>query len=112
MSLEKTLERIADALEAIAAGGGTIASPAEEPAKPTKKKTGTSKKQTVGKVNEPDPDGPTKEEVRNKLQAVQKATTPAQAKSILKTEGATTIGNLAVSKYAVVIAACEKILDE
>jgi hypothetical protein len=112
MSLEKTLERIADALEAIAAGGGTIASPAEEPAKPVKKKTGTSKKTTVGKKEEIDPDGPTKEEVREKLQAVQKATTPAQAKSILKMEGATTIGNLAVSKYPAVIAACEKILDE
>jgi hypothetical protein len=112
MTIEKNLERIADALEAIAAGGGTIPQPAEEPAKPAKKKTGTSKKQTVGKVAEPDPDGPTKEEVRAKLQAVQKATTPAQAKSILKAEGATTIGNLAVSKYPAVIAACEKIIDE
>lgn len=113
MSLEKTLERIADALEAIAAGGGTIAPPAEEPAKPAKKKkTGTSKKKTVGKVAEPDPDGPTKEEVRAKLQAVQKATTPAQAKSILKAEGASTIGNLAASKYASVIDACDKILDD
>ncbi len=112
MTIEKTLERIADALETIAAGTDrTIKPQAEEPAKP-KKKTGTSKKTTVGKKEEIDPDGPTKEEVREKLQAVQKATTPAQAKSILKMEGATTIGNLAASKYVAVITACDKILDE
>lgn len=111
MTIEKTLERIADALETIAAGGGEIATPAAESAKP-KKKTGTTKKTTVGKKEEIDPDGPTKEQVRAKLQAVQKATTPAQAKSILKMEGATTIGNLAASKYVAVITACDKILDE
>lgn len=111
MTIEKTLERIADALESIAASTGVQPIEAQAPT-PAKKKTGTSKKTTVGKKEEIDPDGPTKEEVRAKLQAVQKATTPAQAKSILKMEGATTIGNLAASKYVAVITACEKILDE
>ena len=112
MSIEKTLERIADALETIAAGGGSVAAPEPETKKPAK----TSKpkpKDNETKVGTDDDDGGiTKEEVRAKLQAVQKATTPAQAKSILKAEGATTIGNLAASKYAAVIAACDKILDE
>lgn len=111
--IEAALERIAAALETIAAGGGALPvlhddTPADEPAKPDKKKSAASK--TVGKVA--DEHGITKEEVRAKLQEVQKATTPAQAKSILKQEGASTIGNLAVSKYPVVIAACDKILEE
>ena len=115
MTIEKTLERIADALETIAASDRTLAAAVAEPEKkaPAKKKTTNKKKETETKVGTDDDDGGiTKEEVRAKLQAVQKATTPAQAKSILKAEGATTIGNLAASKYANVIAACDKILDE
>jgi len=108
MSIEKNLERIADALETIAAGGGAVApAPAAKP----KPKPKAKDNETV--VGTPDDDGGiSKEEVRDKLQAVQKQTTPAQAKSILKAEGATTIGNLPKSKYANVIAACDKILDE
>jgi hypothetical protein len=112
MTIEKTLERIADALESIASGGTPEPKQIAPDDPPKKKKTGTSKKTVVGKPAVEDPDGPTKEEVREKLQAVQKATTPAQAKSILKMEGATTIGNLAASKYVAVITACDKILDE
>lgn len=108
MTIEKSLERIADALETIAAGGGAAAPEPEK--KPAKK---PPKKETQTKVGTDDDDGGiTKEQVRDKLQQVQKATTPAQAKSILKAEGASTIGNLAASKYAAVIAACDKILDE
>jgi len=110
MTIEKTLERIADALETIAAGGGAIAPAAEPKAKP-KKAAKPKANETV--VGTPDDDGGiSKDEVRDKLQAVQKQTTPAQAKSILKAEGATTIGNLPQSKYAQVIAACDKILDD
>ncbi len=122
MTIEKTLERIADALETIAASDRTLAAAvAETPPEPTpasraptkKKKKATKKGETQTQVGTPDDDGGiTKEEVRAALQSVQKATTPAQAKSILKAEGATTIGNLAASKYANVIEACNKILDE
>ncbi len=121
MTIEKTLERIADALETIAASDRTLAAAvAETPPEPTpasrapkKKKKATKKGETQTQVGTPDDDGGiTKEEVRAALQSVQKATTPAQAKSILKAEGATTIGNLAASKYANVIEACSKILDE
>lgn len=112
-NIEASLERIAAALETIAAGGGALPvlhddPPAEESAKPDKKKSAASK--TVGKVA--DEHGITKDEVRAKLQAVQQKATPAKAKSILKQEGASTIGNLAVSKYPLIIAACDKVLEE
>ncbi len=115
MTIEATLERIANALETIAAGGGfpTDAKPAEKkPDQKASKPPAKDKKQTVGKVHDEAEAEHTKEEVRAKLQAVQKKTTPAQAKSILKAHGASTIGNLAVSRYAQVMADCDAVLDE
>ena len=115
MSIESTLERIAKALETIAVELGSISempdddTPAKEE-KPAKKPPAKDKQTKVG--SDDDQVDVTKEEVRAKLQAVQKATTPAQAKSILKGHGASTIGNLAVSKYPLVIADCDKILDD
>jgi len=112
MTIESALERIAEALETIAAGDGVYA-PATPPEKaPPKKAAGKPAKETIGKVAEEPDDGITKDQVRDKLQQLQKATTPAQAKSILKGHGASTIGNLPVSKYAQVIAQCEKLLAE
>ena len=116
MTIEKTLERIAAALETIAAGGGTIdlrpVNPAEEEEAPPKKSTGKKPaEKRVGTEDVGDPDY-TKEMVRAKLQELQKATTPAQAKSILKSHGASTIGNLPASKYKQVIDECDVKLAE
>lgn len=116
MSLEKSFERIADALESIAARYNGAFQPDPEPEtetpKPDKKPRSRGKKEeTIGKSHEVD-DSISKEDVRAKLQAVQKATTPAQAKSILKALGATTIGNLAKSKYALAIEQCNTLLDD
>lgn len=109
MTIEKTLERIANALETIAAGGGALAALAveEEEVPPSATKASDKKPagKRVGTPDEPDPEF-TKDMVRASLQALQKATTPAQAKSILKSHGATTIGNLPASKYKRVIDEC------
>jgi len=112
MTIESTLERIAAALETIAAGGGTVAAPAAKDEKAPPKKS--SKKSTEKRVGTPDEGDPeyTKEMVRAKLQELQKATTPAQAKSILKSHGASTIGNLPASKYKQVIDECDVKLAE
>lgn len=111
MTIEATLERIAAALESIAAGGGTVA-PAEDKKAPPKK--AANKKSTNKRVGTEDVGDPeyTKEMVRAKLQELQKATTPAQAKSILKSHGASTIGNLPASKYKQVIDECDAKLEE
>jgi hypothetical protein len=113
MTIEATLERIAAALESIAAGGGTVAPAAEEKKAPSTKKASTKKsaEKRVSTEDVGDPDY-TKEMVRAKLQELQKATTPAQAKSILKSHGASTIGNLPASKYKQVIDECDKKLEE
>jgi len=111
MTIEKTLERIAAALETIAAGGDTVAAPAAEEAPPKKPSGKKADEKRVGTEDVGDPDY-TKEMVRAKLQALQKATTPAQAKSILKSHGASTIGNLPASKYKQVIDECDAKLDE
>jgi hypothetical protein len=117
MTIEATLERIAAALESIAAGGGTVAPAAErddpkpEKAPPKKSSTKKSAEKRIGTEDVADPDY-TKEMVRAKLQELQKATTPAQAKSILKSHGASTIGNLPASKYKQVIDECDKKLEE
>ena len=114
MTIESTLERIAEALETIAATYSGTAAPEKAPPKKasTKKAAAKPDKETVGKVDEDPGDGITKDQVREKLQELQKATTPAQAKSILKGHGASTIGNLPASKYAQVIEQCDKLLAE
>ncbi len=122
MSLEASITRLSAALEAVAAGlGGYVSiskpeTPDETPNPDPEKKPRTGKKgkeKVIGKVHDDDDDdGFTKEDVRAKLQAVQKCTNPAQAKSILKGLGATTIGNLAKSKYKQTIDQCNVILDE
>lgn len=113
MTIEATLERIAAALESIAAEGGTVAAPAAEKKAPSTKKASTKKaaEKRIGTEDVGDPEF-TKEMVRAKLQELQKATTPAQAKSILKGHGATTIGNLPASKYQQVIEECDAVLEE
>lgn len=113
MTIEATLERIAAALESIAAGGGTVAPAADKKAPPAKKAS-TKKASTNKRVGTEDVGDPeiTKEMVRAKLQELQKATTPAQAKSILKSHGASTIGNLPASKYGQVIDECDAKLAE
>lgn len=111
MTIESTLERIADALETIAAAGGAVA-PIAGNEKPSAKKAAPNKK-IIGKPTpEPEEGDITKEQVRAKLQELQKATTPAQAKSILKGHGASTIGNLPASKYQQVIDQCDAKLAE
>lgn len=123
MTIEKTLERIAGALENLAATVAENRAPAgwiepdkpgtysgeEEPPKKSSGKKPAEKR--VGTEDVGDPDY-TKEMVRAKLQELQKATTPAQAKSILKSHGASTIGNLPASKYKQVIDECDVKLAE
>ncbi len=111
MTIEKTLERIANAVETIASSGGLVASalPPEEAPPKTRTRSDRPTRKRVGTADEGDPEY-TKEMVRAKLQELQKATTPAQAKSILKGHGATTIGNLPASKYKQIIDQCGELL--
>jgi hypothetical protein len=121
MTIEKNIERIADALESMAINIAIISvavegdDEPEMPAAPKKKapaKKAAKAKNQVQVGTDDEADDVTKEEVRAKLTEVQKATSPAQAKSILKAEGASTIGNLPLAKYQRVIDACDKVLAE
>lgn len=105
--LEEQLERIAVALETIAARySGEAPAPAKAPAKSSSK---PSNKTTVGKQTEPDPDGPTEDDVRAALVRLQESDgNPNKGKSILKEEGASNLMQLDPAKYAAVIAKCDK----
>ena len=106
--LEEQLKRIADALETIAAKLGADApakpakasKPAATPSEPDKKK--------VGKEPEPDPDGPTKEDVRAALVALAEAKDARAGKAILKAQGVSTLEQLDPAKYQVVLDEIEK----
>ncbi len=93
----------------------------EEPApvKKTKKKAAkkakkkTAKKSRVGKKSAPPESDYTADEVRGKLKDLQMATgSAAQAKSILKKNGASTFGQLKVNRYDRVVAAVDKLLED
>jgi len=104
----EALERIATALENGASSGAVAAtSDVGKTGKATSSKKSKPNEKVVGKPKEtPAEDAPSKQAVREALQSLQQATTPAQAKSILKAHGASTLGNLDEVKYQQVIDAC------
>lgn len=104
--IEEQLERIANALEHIATkldGGVELEQPAAKPAKADKPAPAKAEdKKTIGNT-EPANSEYTKDQVREALQDLQKATSAAKAKSILKEAGASTLGQLPEEKYHVVM---------
>ncbi len=109
MPIEKSLERIADALEAIVQSQGIVAGTVEP--KPAAKKK-ASKKQVVGKT-EKDDDAPeaTIEDVREALKQVRAEVSQAEMKSILKKFGASTLKQMDKRHYVNVIKAAEAMLE-
>lgn len=119
MTIENTLERIAVALESIAAGPGTTSTSPGKPAKDTSsaKPKPTSKpadkptsKSTAGKASKPTAtsstteDGPKIADVRKALGAVQKAFDSDTARALLKEAGeAATMSKLSEDMYQTVI---------
>lgn len=120
MSIEKNLERIADALEAIVQSQGIVAgtTPAPETKDtPTPRLRKKDKTQVVGKPDanldldlETD-DEPTLQDVRTILKLVREQTSHAQVKSILKSFGASTLKQMNKKNYAAAIAAAEKAME-
>ncbi len=108
----EALERIATALENVDSAILRAETPNASEDKPPPKKKAASNKKVVGKEKQIDPDAPDKQAVRDALQTLQKATTPAQAKSILKAHGASTLGNLDEVKYQQVIDECASKMPE
>jgi hypothetical protein len=118
MPIEKSLERIADALEALLKGqisdaahaeemhaaGGDDENPAAKEKKKDKKppKTVPSNKQ----AEEPAGDGPTKAEVRAVLKKYGADNSPADARQILADHGAKSMTDLEPERYQDVIDAC------
>lgn len=105
--LEEQLERIAVALETIAARySGEAAAPAKAPAKAASKPKADNKT-TVGKPAEESEFS--EDDVRAALVALQESDgNPNKGKSILKESGASNLMQLDPAKYATVIAACQK----
>ena len=140
MTIEATLERIADALEILAGSAPPVAAaPAEEtPAAPkAKKPTAAEKKKAAAaaaaeekteeaapaaeeKTEEAAPEAAatqstqplTIEGVREALKALQKLTNAATAKGVLSDFGVSTLSELDESTYADVIAAAEAAADD
>lgn len=103
MSTEKSLERIADALEIIAAGAQAPSTSSAKPSeaksksKPGKEKSGTSSKEEVSKAD-----------VREALKNLQKAKGASAARELLAENKAKTLTDLDVELYASVIEAAEE----
>lgn len=124
MSIENTLERIAVALETIATGG-SLPKPVELSkvvrSKPAKEATSSSKaKDTTkpaGKPSKPaasstDKGGPEIADVRKALGALQKVTSPDDARALLKEVGKSpTMSKLAEDMYQAVIDAALEAAD-
>lgn len=128
MTIEATLERIAIALETIASGGGLqSAAPTKTTRKRTTKKAEAKAEEPTETKKEEAPapddqkaeaeaegsDGPTLDDVRAALKALQAATDPKKTREVLSTAG----GNGALSKvkpakYQAVIDKCQEIVAE
>lgn len=112
MPIEKSLERIADALEAIVQSQGIVAGTVEpQPVKKASKKKAAS--QVVGKVEKQDGDASeaTIEGVREALKQVRAEVSQAKMKSILKKFGASTLKQMDKRHYANAIKAAEAMLE-
>lgn len=133
MTIEATLERIADALEILAGSAPPVAAaPAEEtPAAPKAKKAAAKKPAAEKKTAEAAPAAEEKTEeaapepaatqstrpltiegVREALKALQKLTNAATAKGVLSDFGVSTLSELDEATYADVIAAAEAAADD
>lgn len=121
MSIEEYFERIATALEKIAAGNTTPAAipapPVEKPAKTRAAKAAPvvealpAEEATAGFLDDEPPAETktyTKDEVRQAVIAYQKRHTPTKAQQLLKSFGAETLGALDPAKYAAVVDAASK----
>lgn len=118
MTIEATLERIAVALEAIAAGGGTVTAEKAEPAAEKPKRTRRSSKSSTSKESKPEsssttapekseesPDEEVKiEAVREALTRLQKAVNGGAARKVLATVGGDgALSKVKPAKYQAVI---------
>lgn len=113
MSIENSLERIADAIEAIVQSQGIVAGTVEP--QPVAKKKAAKKKpdtQVVGKpADNGDPVEATIEAVREALKQVRSQISQAKMKSILKKFGASTLKQMDKRHYANAIKAAEAELE-
>lgn len=121
MTIEATLERIAVALETIAAGGGTVAAApaAEKPAsKPAASKA--KDKPAASKSKKEEPAAEEKEEapavtlnaVRAALTSLQKASGADAPKALLKEFKAATLSKLKTDQYQAIIDRAEELVKE
>lgn len=105
MSIEKNLERIADALEAIASGTATTPSPSSKKSSEKSSKSSRGKSESSKTSSE---DTPSKNDVRAALKALQKATDAKTAREMLQKFDAKTVTDLDEDNYAGLIEACEE----
>lgn len=112
MTIESSLERIADALERIAAEGGAPAEPAKKAEKPAAAKKADKPAKKAEKKAEPDAlddgddGGLTREDVRAKLKEYAALEGKDAAIKILnEVGGAATVSELDEGKFAEVVAA-------
>ena len=113
MTIESTLERIADALEILANNqGASEVKITKNPTKTASKKKAEPAVEPEEKTEEPAPEAPaapvTIDAVRNALKDLQKATNAATAKGVLSDFGVGTLSELDDDQYPAVIAAAEK----
>jgi outer membrane biosynthesis protein TonB len=107
MSIEKSLERIADALEVITKRPVTEAPVDDKPAAKEKKKPAAKETKKPAEKKESS-DGPTKDDVREALKGYQKRESPTAARELLQTHGngAASITALDEDDYQAIIDAC------
>lgn len=107
MTIEKHLDRIATALEQIASGASTPAASSSKSTAQSEKKSGsssTSSKKSSAKSS----DGPSKDDVRAALKALQKAKGAAAARDLLAENDAKTLTDLKTDYYYSVIESAEE----
>ena len=126
MTIEATLERIADALEILAGSAAPVETPKAPAKKAAAKKPAAEKKTAEAapaaeeKTEEAAPEPAatqstrplTIEGVREALKALQKLTNAATAKGVLSDFGVSTLSELDEATYADVIAAAEAAADD
>lgn len=115
MSIEKNLERIADALEILAGSVPPAAAPA--PAKAKKDKSPAKEETSEPEAAAPAPakesgEAPTKDVVRDALKALGKRLDSQTARQVLADAGANTLTDLPEEQYQAVLDAIEKLMVE
>lgn len=118
MSIEKNLERIANALEILAGSRPPVStgqSPEATEAEPSSSPATTKPAKSTGKKSSEDKeskdDSPTVVDVRERLKALQKATDANTARSVLAQFDAKVLKDLSEDVYQNVITAAQKLID-